>query len=94
VVKNLELGKAYESAAHERKVSFSAEVREKLLGAVPIAITALIELASNKQTAPAARCAAARQLVRMAYVAGVLEKDTIKDFLSDFGKEIDQLEIS
>lgn len=81
-----ELPKAYRQATHEEKATFTKEVRENLLGGVPIAIRALLYEAEHSKNS-AARVAAARQLIRMAYVAGVLERDAIKDFMDEFTSE-------
>jgi hypothetical protein len=88
---NTDLGKAYRASSYEDKVEFTREVREKLLGSIPHVIDALIQEASHSRNSQA-RVSASRTLIRMAYVAGVLEKDSLRDLLSEFGDSLAELE--
>ena len=85
----LQLGKAYQAATYESKQEFSNQVRERLFAGVYDAIDALCQEAKNSKNSQA-RVAAARQVIRLAFVAGVLERDNLKDFLSDFGSDFEK----
>jgi hypothetical protein len=84
-----DLGKAYRASSYEDKAEFSREVKERLFNGVYDAIDALCHEAKNSKNSQA-RVAAARQVVRLAFVTGVLERDSLKEFLSELGAEFDK----
>jgi hypothetical protein len=83
----------YKQRSYEHKATFTAEVKEKLRLGVADAIDALVYEAKHSKNSQA-RVAAARQVIRMAYVAGVLEKNEFADLLHEFGTEFDKIEVS
>ena len=85
-----DLGKAYRASSHEHKAEFSREVKERLFNGVYDAIDALCHEAKNSKNSQA-RVAAARQVVRLAFICGVLERDALKSFMEEFGLELEKL---
>jgi hypothetical protein len=87
VAAKTDLGRAYKASSYGDKVQFTREVREKLLASIPTVIDALIHEATHSKNSQA-RVSASRTLVRMAYIAGVLERDALRDMLSEFNTEV------
>jgi hypothetical protein len=80
----------FEQRQYENKAVFSSEVKRKLKSGLPDVIDALIYEAKHSRNSQA-RVAAARQLLRLSYVSGVLEKNEFGDFLQEFGSELDKV---
>jgi hypothetical protein len=87
-----ELGKALRASSHEHKAQWSDDLKQRIADGVYDAIDALCHEAKNAKNSQA-RVAAARQVVRLAFVMGVLERDAMKEFLTEIGAELDQLQI-
>jgi hypothetical protein len=89
---SLTLGKAYQQATYEEKVEFSKTVRDKLLKGFMLSLDALVYECEHSKNS-GARVSAAKQLQRMAFIAGIFDRDELKNFMNEFGAEFEKLGI-
>lgn len=76
------LEQKFRNAAANRDATFTRELQATLLPAVHDSILALTEVVRNKKANAQARTAAARQILRIAYSVGALERDPMKEMLA------------
>ena len=79
------LEQRYRNAAMNQDSEFAKEMRATLLPGVRDAIAALIDVVRTSKHAQA-RTAAARQILKVAYSTGAIERDPMKDMLRDFAE--------
>ena len=85
------LEQRYRNNANNQDSEFTKQMRATLLPGITDAIAALIDVVRTSKNAQA-RTAAARQILKVAYSTGVIERDPMKDLLKDFADDFGQLD--